>query len=87
MVNDKQEKLAEFYKQAYEAEVTARKDMQTDLLAATAVATAKEAEAKGLEVALAEVRAQNTYLTTLTAALRAEQLEMVNKVMTQLARW
>eukprot|EP00966_Prymnesium_polylepis_P057212 1325388-Prymnesium_polylepis.1 len=61
--------------------------MQADLLAATAVATAKEAEAKGLEVALAEVRAQNTYLTTLTAALRSEQLEMVNKVMTQLARW
>ena len=60
MVNDKQEKLSDFYKQAYEAEVTARKEMQTDLLAATAVATAKEAEAKGLEVALVEVRLQNT---------------------------
>jgi hypothetical protein len=61
--------------------------MQADLIAATAVATANEAQVKGLEVALIEVRHQNEYLTKLTEALRAEQLAMVEKVMTQLARW
>jgi hypothetical protein len=45
--------------------------MQADLMAATAVAAAKEAEVKGLEVALIEVRHQNEYLTKLTEALRA----------------
>ena len=87
VVNDKHEKLSDFYKNAYEAEVMARKEMHTDLLAATAVATAKEAEVRGLEVALDEVRKQNVYLAKLSEGLRAEQLEMVNKVMTQLAKW
>ena len=86
-LNDKHERLADFFKNAYEAEVTSRKEMQADLIAATAVATANEAQVKGLEVALIEVRHQNEYLTKLTEALRAEQLAMVEKVMTQLARW
>ena len=85
-LNDKHERLADFFKNAYEAEVTSRKEMQADLIAATAVATANEAQVKGLEVALIEVRNQNEYLTKLTEALRAEQLAMVEKAMTQLAR-